>query len=219
MTNHMICSLPPGAPGASPVPARIDSFRGRWAFLSNFCGARVEHNGRVWLTAEHAYQAAKTSDPVWHNRIAATSSPGKAKLLGQKLPLRKNWGNLRVGIMQEILEAKFRDPWMAAELDATGDAELVEGNDWGDVFWGMELVSDFHGGREWFGENWLGILLMVVRADNRERWGVEPGQPCPVCARTYPVRWVGVCPVCGKGVIRMLELQRQKKGEGTNDSR
>lgn len=45
-------------------------------------------------------------------------------------------------------------PEMAERLKATGDAELIEGNYWGDVFWGT---------CDGVGENWLGRLLMAQR--------------------------------------------------------
>ena len=47
-------------------------------------------------------------------------------------------------------------------LLATGSAELQEGNDWGDVYWG---VCPPLSGR---GQNYLGRILMKVRAELRE---------------------------------------------------
>ncbi len=44
-------------------------------------------------------------------------------------------------------------------LLATGDAELIEGNDWGDTIWGM---------CDGEGENLLGKILMKVRDKLRE---------------------------------------------------
>lgn len=44
---------------------------------------------------------------------------------------------------------------------ATGGEDLVEGNRWNDKFWGVCLKT----GR---GENWLGKLLMQVRAELAE---------------------------------------------------
>ena len=41
-------------------------------------------------------------------------------------------------------------------LLATGDAKIVEGNTWGDVFWGV---------CNGVGENHLGEILMKVRQD------------------------------------------------------
>ena len=34
------------------------------------------------------------------------------------------------------MKAKFTDPMLAEMLLATGDAELIEGNNWGDCYWG-----------------------------------------------------------------------------------
>ena len=64
--------------------------------------------------------------------------------------------------MRSILEAKFAVPELRDALLATGDAELVEGNTWGDVYWGV------CGGR---GRNQLGRTLMRVRDDIRRRAG------------------------------------------------
>lgn len=47
---------------------------------------------------------------------------------------------------------------MDARLAETGDVDLVEGNTWGDTFWGV------YNGR---GENWLGVLLMLTREELR----------------------------------------------------
>ena len=55
-------------------------------------------------------------------------------------------------------------------LIATGDAVLIEGNTWGDRFWGM--VRNDSG--MWVGENWLGRLLTlqrsIIRSQDRERF-------------------------------------------------
>jgi predicted NAD-dependent protein-ADP-ribosyltransferase YbiA (DUF1768 family) len=46
-------------------------------------------------------------------------------------------------------------------LIATKDAELIEGNNWGDVIWGCVRGP----GDEWIGENNLGKLLMKLRQE------------------------------------------------------
>ncbi|GAP61301.1 swarming motility protein YbiA [Arthrobacter sp. Hiyo1] len=73
------------------------------------------------------------------------------------MTLRPNWDNLRLFVMEMVVRGKFRDPALAELLIATGDAHLVEGNTWGDRFWGVDL-SD---GR---GLNMLGLTLMKERA-------------------------------------------------------
>ncbi len=83
-------------------------------------------------------------------------SPARAKGLGRKVKLRKDWESVKVGLMQELVELKFRTHADLAErLLETGDAKLIEGNTWNDTFWG---VANGHG------KNHLGQALMSVRA-------------------------------------------------------
>ena len=59
--------------------------------------------------------------------------------------------------MRDVLRAKFSDPELRGRLLATGEKHLVEGNHWGDRVWGQCPVG--------IGENWLGRLLMDIRAE------------------------------------------------------
>lgn len=136
--------------------SKIDSFDGQFAFLSNFFPAEVVFEGISYPTSEHAFQAAKTHDQNKRVGIAIVTSPGRAKRLGRKLPLRKDWNSVRIGIMEHILRIKFSDPELKSRLLNTDDAELIEGNDWGDTFWGV---------CKGVGENNLGKLLMKIRSD------------------------------------------------------
>ncbi len=78
--------------------------------------------------------------------------------------MRDDWEQIRLEVMHTILAAKFAPGTaLAASLEATGTAELVEGNNWNDHFWG---VCRNHG------RNWLGKTLMRVRDENR---AVAPG--------------------------------------------
>jgi predicted NAD-dependent protein-ADP-ribosyltransferase YbiA (DUF1768 family) len=58
--------------------------------------------------------------------------------------------------METLLRQKFAHPELRAKLKETNDAELVEGNWWGDRFWGVCRGE---------GENHLGKLLMKIRAE------------------------------------------------------
>jgi predicted NAD-dependent protein-ADP-ribosyltransferase YbiA (DUF1768 family) len=62
---------------------------------------------------------------------------------------------VKVGIMLDLLTEKFAQEPERSTLIDTGDAHLVEGNWWGDTFWGECPLGT--------GENHLGKLLMVVR--------------------------------------------------------
>lgn len=134
----------------------IIRFCGANHFLSNFHLGRVELDGDVYRSVEHAYQAAKTLDPSVRQRIRDERSPLRAKQIGARVLLRPGWDAMRLDVMLDLLLRKFSDPELADLLLATGDAELVESNDWGDRFWGV-VDGD--------GQNALGQLLMTVRAE------------------------------------------------------
>ena len=70
--------------------------------------------------------------------------------------------------MRQLLMTKFAWPGEQDLLLKTGTAELIEGNWWGDTFWGV-----FNGA----GQNHLGRLLMEVREFYDLQREVENGQP------------------------------------------
>lgn len=132
----------------------IGKFDGEWDFLSNFYEHPVLFKGILYPSSEHAYQAAKAQSEELHEKIRRAKSPGMAKRLGQNVRTSSDWDNRRLPTMRAILDAKFEDPELRGKLMATGEATLIEGNDWGDTFWGV------CGGK---GKNHLGNLLMELR--------------------------------------------------------
>lgn len=126
---------------------------GENSFLSNF----YEHDG--W-TVEHHYQAAKTDDVEWAARILSAPTPNAAKKVGRRAPMRPTWDDEKLTVMLALLRVKFSRPDLAERLLATGDATLIEGNWWGDRFWGVCKGT---------GENHLGRLLMQVRSELKAR--------------------------------------------------
>lgn len=133
----------------------IDSFSGVYRFLSNFYPCPIVYEGALYPSLEHAFQAAKTIDGVEREWVRLAPRPGEAKRRGRRVTKRDDWDDIRINVMRELLFQKFNDPQLRQRLLNTGDTQLIEGNDWGDVFWG---VCRGHG------ENWLGKLLMEVRA-------------------------------------------------------
>jgi hypothetical protein len=132
----------------------IDRFDGEHQFLSNFHPAPVQLDGVAYPSVEHAYQAAKTYDPEWRERVRIAATPGKAKRLGAKLPVREDWNQSKLGVMEHLLRQKFEHPHLLAALHATIGHDLVERNTWGDRFWGVHDDE---------GHNHLGRLLMKIR--------------------------------------------------------
>lgn len=165
--------------------ARIDSFKG--TPLSNFHPVRVVWNGVEYPSVENAYQAAKFDHAqtayghVVQSALSAlrTCSAAEAKRLarntlhgGLVVFDESAWKRNRVAVMRELLRQKFSVPELRAYLLSTGDAELVEGNNWGDTFWGVCTGC----GKWWCehgGENMLGRLLMELRDELRA--GVDAG--------------------------------------------
>lgn len=146
----------------------ISSFKDKYDFLSNFYLHPVRWQGVEYPSNEHAFQAAKTLDLKVRERIRNAGTPGRAKKLGGPLAkggiviLRNGWENSRLFVMLTLVRRKFEDPHLADLLLATGDAELVEGNWWGDTFWGVCGKAG--------GKNHLGKILMQVRDEiRRER--------------------------------------------------
>jgi ribA/ribD-fused uncharacterized protein len=142
----------------------ITTFGGEYAFLSNFYQSPIEMpswhpvRGAVAPTVEHAFQSLKTQDIDESLAILRAPSPGAAKRMGRSVArLRPGWDGGRVVLMVALLRLKFAPgSELAALLAQTDHAHLVEGNTWGDRFWGV------CGGA---GENWLGRSLMLVRAE------------------------------------------------------
>lgn len=159
--------------GEPPVNAagRINRFDGEYRFLSNFYPVTLRlDDGLTYSTLEHAYQAMKSTDLVEREKFTRIPSPGRAKKFGQRIRMRPDWDDVKVGTMYALLRIKFglEEPVTAEQQElgqrllATGDALLIEGNTWGDEFWGQ------CGGR---GLNYLGMLLMRVRTELRRGHG------------------------------------------------
>ena len=136
------------------VMDEIAEFNGAYRFLSNFYPAEVEMAGRKYPSVENAYQAAKRPRPE-QRTVFESCSPSAAKQLGRTGPVRLGWDKMKEDVMRMLLSRKFRPgSVLARRMMDTGSAELIEGNTWGDRFWGVCGGS---------GENRLGKLLMEQR--------------------------------------------------------
>jgi hypothetical protein len=139
----------------------IDYFRGVYGFLSNFYNCPITHieleepyEKIVYGSVEHYYQAMKSKDIKYRLGVAQAKTPAEAKKMGKNVELRPDWNATRIDVMRWALWLKFRQPILKIKLIMTDPYKLVEGNTWGDTFWG---VCKGHG------ENILGELLMELR--------------------------------------------------------
>jgi ribA/ribD-fused uncharacterized protein len=183
---------------ALPDDAAIVKFAGSFRFLSNFYTSpiripiamvhdalRVDSRAAASThptfpvtaaTVEHAFQALKAIHADWFIEVMLAPTAAQAREIGKrqipKTSLRPDWDQVRVPIMRELVRIKFEELILRARLLATGERELVEGNSWGDRFWGAvptemaagERVAAQVNGLKYVGENWLGRILMERRS-------------------------------------------------------
>ena len=138
----------------SEMSSTIRKFIGEFTFLSNFYPSPVKFEGQTFPTVEHAFQAAKTQDQAERDIILRCHNPSRAKRKGRQVCLRPDWEEVKENVMLGLLRQKFKGRALRNELLITGDAQLIEGNNWGDTYWGVCNGQ---------GKNRLGILLMRVR--------------------------------------------------------
>jgi ribA/ribD-fused uncharacterized protein len=133
----------------------IKLFSGYYSFLSNFYSSSIIINHNKYSSVEHAYQAFKTLDNEAHEFIRESDTPGEAKKRGRKIELRSDWEDIKISVMTHCIMQKFAQFPLRDKLIETYPHELIEGNNWGDTYWGM--CDDF-------GQNQLGKILMFQRS-------------------------------------------------------
>lgn len=152
----------------SKSPKRVERFLRKYYFLNNMFkverGIDTPLDFRV-STTEHAYQMSKFIDdePKLQVALAPTGLLAKhvaLELLDQGWEKRSDWEESKFGIMLGLNRQKFyENKELACRLIATGAMDLVEGNNHGDRFWGVDPPRSNNG------ENNLGKILMMIRDD------------------------------------------------------
>jgi len=138
----------------------ITRFSGEYEFLSNFYPSPIIHNGLLFKTVEHAFQAEKSVDEeIWKVFAYEVYTPGDAKRKGRLITMRPDWDEIKYDRMKLFVHKKFKLPPLRKFLLDTGDAHLEEGNNHGDTTWGTVNGK---------GRNWLGKILMEVREEKRK---------------------------------------------------
>ncbi len=150
----------------------IESFRGDYYFLSSMCevpgGIKVAE-GIVVPAAEVPYKAAQFEDMDIRRVILASRTGMEAFETAQKykergVKVREDWDEIKLDAMRDIVNRKFtQNRRFGQMLLDTGDEEIIEGNSWGDNFWGVSPPGNPEG------QNWLGIILMETRQRIRDR--------------------------------------------------
>lgn len=130
-------------------------------FLSNYYPCRFFLDGKYWNAVEYYYQAQKSVDVAFSNRIRLAPTCDAAKALGNspECHVRPDWETYKNIAMRHALEAKFTQNLdLKQRLLATGDEELAE-NSQHDFYWGL--------GNDGSGKSMLGRMLMELRSELR----------------------------------------------------
>jgi ribA/ribD-fused uncharacterized protein len=138
-----------------------------FGWMGNMSPHPVEHEGKVYRTAEALFQALRFNEGEIREAIRAEKSPMSAKMVAKKH--RKEMrvfpeSTADLEIMGNVVTLKLKQhPELQKELLDTGDELIVEDctkRDRGSArFWGAVLVDG-----EWQGENKLGKIWMGLRA-------------------------------------------------------
>lgn len=135
----------------------IQSFTGRYRFLSNFYLCEITVAGITYPSVEHAFQSMKTFNEVEKLRIKNCLTPSDAKFLGKRVKMRPDWDLVKDQVMYDLVKQKFsRHERLKERLLETGETYLIEGNRWNDTYWGV---------CRGVGKNKLGVILMRVRKE------------------------------------------------------
>lgn len=146
-------------------------FWGDKDIYSNFFIVSFEYAGHKFKTSEHAFMYAKAIFFEAHdiaNKILKASSPLEAKKLGRQISNYDDnkWNAARVGIMEEVVFAKFSQNLRLKEtILATGNRTFVEASPY-DKIWGVGLSEKdprVQNPSQWKGLNLLGKVLTNVR--------------------------------------------------------
>lgn len=146
-----------GGPAQNEDP--ISFYEGEYYMFSNFASFAVEYNGKVWMTVEHAYQAAKFEDKEVVELIHKSLSAHDSKKIAHDNEDKINpaWDSIKISVMEEILREKISmHPYVKEKLLETGSREIIEDSD-KDSFWGRG--PDFKGRSE------LGKVWMRLRSE------------------------------------------------------
>lgn len=138
----------------------ISQFRGEFRFLSNFYPATVVMDGFRFTDTEAAFQSQKEPEKA---HMFEGLDPAASKALGRKVNIRSDWDEVKDDVMRRVVRLKFeQNTDLRKRLIDTGDAVLIEGDNWHDNYWG---ACTCEGCERKKGKNMLGNILMELRSE------------------------------------------------------
>lgn len=135
-------------------------FKDEFEFLSNFYPSPFLYRGNMYPTVEHFYQAMKTINGMEREQIRQCTTAGKAKRMGRKITLRKDWEEVKFSYMAIGVHLKFHVyPELRQELLNIPET-ISEFNTWHDNYWGACTCEDC---MLIMPEDKLGHILQTIR--------------------------------------------------------
>lgn len=165
------------------------AFQGPDSFLSNFYVTSVKFNGRIYPSAEHAYQHDRATYLGRHaiaRQVLTAPSPPDAKKAGNRAGRSHQWDLCKQDRLKEIVIAKFtQHPDLRDKLVSTGSTTLIEATY--DSFWGAgaSITARSLIDGTWRGRNVFGSILDQVRTEMRRLIAVQ-GQNTTVSTTQLP---------------------------------
>jgi len=152
----------------------VFQYKGKWIenWFSNMLPSPIVFEKITFPTVEHFYQAMKSNVISEVQTIMRAKTPQEAKRMGRKVrePFQYSIGKsgldtieeVRLAVMRLALSKKFLIPEWREKLLNTGGEMIIEWNNWGDRFWGVDV-------KDCKGKNHLGLLLMEIREEIRNK--------------------------------------------------
>lgn len=135
----------------------IRKFRGEYCWLSNFYRVEINYKGYTYQSVENAFISAKNTSKEWKEFCSSPlTTASEAKTAGRTVALVPDWDKRKIDIMKECLSLKFYQEPFKTKLIKTGSTTIIEGNTWGDAYWGFDEKKQQ-------GKNYLGRLIMEIR--------------------------------------------------------
>lgn len=146
----------------------ITDFHGEYYWLDNMFLSPVRWGPTlVFPAVEYGFVYFKTKDELNRLNVLQAPDPYEAKAIGRQPGfMREDWDDIKYGYMYQLVSMKFyQQPHLIGKLEETAYRPLIEGNTWHDNIWGDCTCPDC---KDIPGENWLGKILMSLRASARE---------------------------------------------------
>lgn len=155
-----------------------------YGVFSNLHPTPVFFEGRVFATAEHAYQAGKAAKPAVRDWILSAPTPALVAMAAHGLytwDIVPSWSKIKFDRMRGVLRAKFTQHEALRELLlSTGDARLVEAGTTDNA------VNRLWGEVNGKGKNMLGVLLIELRDELRSGQTKPQARPSTNATKRAP---------------------------------